>query len=95
MKKLSVYTIVTAVLLLIGAGIWQGCKPKEEDPANPTLNTRDSTFFTTVYIGCDEPGGKKGLALLYFRQDLLKGKYQPIQILGADYIRFSYTNFKT
>lgn len=93
MKRLSVYTIVTAVLLLMGAGIWQGCKPKEEDPTNPTLTTRDSTFFTTVYIGCDEPGGKKGLALLYFRQDLLKGKYQPIQILGADYMRFNYTNF--
>lgn len=93
MKRLSVYTIVTAVLLLMGAGIWQGCKPKEEDPTNPTLTTRDSTFFTTVYIGCDEPGGKKGLALLYFRQDILKGKYQPIQILGADYMRFNYTNF--
>lgn len=94
MKTISVYTIITVVLLLVGAGIWQGCKPKGEDnPANPTLTTRDSTFFTTVYIGCDEPGGKKGLALLYFRQDLLKGKYQPIQILGADYMRFNYTNF--
>lgn len=58
MKKLSVYTIITAVLLLVGAGIWQGCKPKgEEDPSNLGGNDnpiQEATYFTTTFNCEDE-----------------------------------------
>ncbi|GAB2561908.1 VWD domain-containing protein [Spirosoma areae] len=76
---------------------FEGCKPKSDEPVspgNPTVSTeKDSSFFNTVYIGCTEPGGKKGIALLYFRQDKVKGQFQPIDILGADYMRFTYTTY--
>lgn len=91
---------IALMLLLLGLcipAVFEGCKKPEKDPVtpgNPVAGAeKDSTFFLTVYVGCNEADGKKGLALVYLRQDKLKGKYQPTEILGADYMRFSYTNY--
>ncbi|WP_420147355.1 VWD domain-containing protein [Spirosoma sp.] len=88
---------IISILLLIGLGLpmlFEGCKKPESDPVAPTpSSTKDSTIFSTLYIGCNEANGNKGLLLLYTQQDLIKSTYQPVKILGADYLRFSYKNY--
>lgn len=93
MKRIVPFLLLAALCLPV---LFESCKKPESDPATPapgSVIAKDSTIFVTVYVGCAEPGGKKGLALVYIRQEKRKGDYLPAEILGADYMRFSYTSY--
>jgi hypothetical protein len=94
MKKLSVYTIIVTVLLLVGAGIWQGCKPKEEP--GPTIPTTENISGVTYYHfahACEEKTTNTGGVLLSELMIIaLKDKTFKAELNG-EYLSYNQVDF--